>query len=50
MVAIKLTTTTAGQGWGRWERKKEKIQKDLQNRSKHKNNECFSQSHFLLLL
>ena len=30
-------------GVGGWEGgKKEKIQKDLQNKPKHKNNECFS--------
>ena len=35
---IKLTTTTEG---GEKEKKK-KIQKNLQNKSKHKNNKCFS--------
>jgi len=36
-VPIKLTTTTEG---GKWQ--KRKIQKNLQNKSKHKNNKCFS--------
>ena len=33
---IKSTTTTE------WEEKEKKIQKNLQNKSKHKNNKCFS--------
>ena len=40
---IKSTTTMGrggAQGWG--EKKKEKIQKILQNKSKNKNNKCFS--------
>ena len=38
-MAIKLTTTIEG---GKKERKKNKIKKNLQNKSKHKNNKCFS--------
>ena len=37
---IKLTTTTEGERKGKEKRKK--IQKNLQNKSKHKNNKCFS--------
>ena len=36
MVPIKSMTTTEG------DKKKRKIQKKLQNKSKHKNNNCFS--------
>ena len=39
---IKLITTTEV-GEGREIKKRKKIQKNLQNTSKHKNNECFSQ-------
>ena len=38
-MAIKLTTTIEGV---KKEKKEEKIQKNLQNKSKHKNNKCFS--------
>ena len=37
---IKLTTTTEGERKGKEKRKK--IQKNLQNKSKRKNNQCFS--------
>ena len=37
IVPIKLTTTTE-----RGEKGKKKFQKNLQNKSKHKNNQCFS--------
>ena len=38
-MAIKLTTTIEGV---KKEKKEEEIQKNLQNKSKHKNNKCFS--------
>ena len=37
---IKLTTTTGGERGKR--KKKKNVQKNLQNKSKHKNNKCFS--------
>ena len=36
IVPIKSTTTTVGEKRGK------KIQKNIQNKSKHKNNKCFS--------
>ena len=41
IVPIKLTPTT---GWEKEKKEKEKIQKNLQNKFKNKNNKCFLKS------